>query len=327
MRAPLAPLRVEHTPWPGWDELAGLAEWRLRSDWLELYRRAPRGREVTVLLEAGGAPALGLLGFEVALPPPDPRLFPLHCGGGGEALVLLSPDWRCRPAGPLAADGAALAALLFGLERHGRARGLAAVALHHVPDGDPLAAAAGRLGWRRVPLDPWCDLDVRWRDLEGYRATLDREQRRLVRRDERALAAAGVTVDRRPLEDWAGPVLRLRLGLVARYGRRPDETAERACLARVAGREHLLYGAVAGDRLLGFTLFVRHGDELAGYWTGRDVADPRSSSAYFATAFYAPAADAPALGIRRIRYGLGAWRAKRRCGCHLIPQSAWLRRL
>ena len=324
---------MEPAPWPGWDALAGGADWRLRSDWLELYRRAPRGREVTVLLEAGGTPVVGLLGFELTLPPADPRLFPLPPAArrtgweGARALVLLNPDWRCRPAGPLAADAGSLAALLAGLGRHARAQALGAVALVHVPDGDPLARAAGGAGWARTPLDPWCDLDVSWRDLDGYLATLERKQRQQVGRDERALAAAGATVARRPLDAWAGQVLRLRLGLVARYGRRPDEAGERACLARVAARDHLLYGASAGDRLLGFTLFVRRGDELAAYWTGRDVADPRSGSAYFATTFYRPAADAPVLGVRTIRYGLGAWRAKRRCGCRLVPTSAWLRPL
>lgn len=319
-------LTVVEAPWPGWDRLAGHGDWRLRSDWLALYRRRPRGREVTVLLERGGSPAVGLLGFFLDEPSADPRLDPGTVHGARAstpALALLAPDWRCQPVGPLAGDVGALDALLGALRDHARAWGLAGVALLYVPDDAPLAAAAARAGWARAPLPPWCDLEVRWRDLDGYRAALPRRDRQQVGRDRRALAAAGVSIERVPLDRWTDGLLRLRGRLLARHRRPPDEAADRACLERVAALDHLLYAATAGDRLLGFTLLVRHGEELAAYWTGRDDGDARSSCSYFATAFYGPAADAPALGVRWIRYGLGSAGAKRSRGCSLVPLSAW----
>lgn len=87
------------------------------------------------------------------------------------------------------------------------------------------------------------------------------------------------------------------------------------------GRAALVLRCVREGRLIGFSLFYEHGNELYGRVIGLDHARlEREASVYFTLAFYAPIRYAYARGLRRIRCGPGSYEAKLLRGARLEPR-------
>ncbi|MEE1752749.1 GNAT family N-acetyltransferase [Streptomyces sp. SP18CS02] len=271
----------------------------------------PRADAYTML--SGGTASLGLAADGpwpwAALPPTA-----VH-----PALVLTMPNYRLSvlgsPSGP-----AAVSALLDGIGRWRRARGIRSVAvLYACEEPGHLLTALRGAGARMLPLARECFLDITWRDFDGYLATLPSKRRVGVRRELRALAEAGTTVRQIHAEDHLDELIRLRCQLVAKYGGTPDAAKERAFFGRV--RDTFGPGALTtfatehAGRLMSFGLFVRDGDHWTALLTGSDYRRPQARLGYFATLFYAPARTAPTLGITAVGYGLGSWQAKTSRGC------------
>ncbi|MEV4114735.1 hypothetical protein [Nonomuraea sp. NPDC049695] len=242
------------------------------------------------------------------------------------SLVMMYPNYDAFPVGPLAADSGALASFADQVGDWARRQGFRSVTyLYLTPEADALRAVLRDKGYDVFPLAARSNMTVTWSDIPEYLAQLPRKRRGEVRRELRALEAAGVRVRPRPLAPEEPGLVRLRSQLMYKYASVADEQRERHWFARVwelFGDDATVFVAEHAASPIQFTLFVQDGAVWTPLLTGTDYAHGASRLAYFATAFYSPAALAPQLRIRRINYGLGASEAKRHRGCHAVPLYA-----
>jgi hypothetical protein len=245
-------------------------------------------------------------------------------GGVYPCLLLMLPHYELLPVGPAAGQVAACGELVRAISGWARQQGIRSVALEYLtPEAAPLLAAASAEGFSAVEFASRCDLEVTWRDFDGYLRTLPSRRGVMIRRELRALAERGIDLEVRGLGAAETALIGLRCQLVAKYGGSPDPAKEAAMLDRLRGEfaagELTVVVAQRAGRPLGFGLFVQEGTTWIPILTGADYTDPDSRLTYFATLFYRPSELAPGLGIGTIAYGLGSWQAKRLRGCKLAP--------
>jgi uncharacterized protein len=172
---------------------------------------------------------------------------------------------------------------------------------------------------------PWVNQQSQWsnpghRDFEGYLASFNANQRRNIKRERRAVAAAGLVVE--PLEGEAIPpelVGRMHDFYeqhCARWGPWGSKYLSEAFFAELAGdpmlRRHLvLFSAHRGDpgEPVAMSLCVRGGDHLWGRYWGSDV---EIDCLHFEVCYYAPIEWAIASGIRHFDPGAGGSHKRRR---------------
>jgi hypothetical protein len=236
-------------------------------------------------------------------------------------LVVTLPGVACFPVPNMNPPPPVVSAAIREIIRAARERGCRAVAVLYLwPEAQSTRDAIDDLGFRPFAMEVRSDFHVSFRAFDGYLSGLRRSQRRQALRDLRHLGEAGVRTVQRPLAEVSAEVLALRLHHRRRYGLPPDEARQQAMIERI-GR---LYGpddavsvfcAYQGDRIVRFTLALRHERTWLMLWTGCAEGDTATDLTYFDTSFYTPLRLAPSQGIDTILYGLGTAEAKARRGC------------
>ncbi|GAA4215780.1 GNAT family N-acetyltransferase [Microbispora amethystogenes] len=190
--------------------------------------------------------------------------------------------------------------------------GLASV-LPALPDAPPL-----------VPAEPDTVIDLPGDDFTDYLAALPSDRRRKIVREAAAFAKLGYEVEFGTLAGWADEFAPLLAAVQGRHGSSDSvERMRRYLLAqeRAMGGSALALRCVRDGRLVGFSLFYEHGNELYGRVVGLDHSRlERDAGVYFTLAYYAPIRYAYARGPRRVRYGPGSYEAKLLRGARLEPR-------
>jgi len=166
-------------------------------------------------------------------------------------------------------------------------------------------------------------------DFAGYLARLRTHRRGGVRRDMRALEAAGVTYRVRSLsDDLVGQLAPLEAQLYDRHGTVGDEASLRAVLHsisnNVAGHSEIVTAEVDGQ-LGGFVLIFTHGHGLYARQAGFDYSVKGSLPLYFGLIFYELVRLAQSRGLSAIHYSIGAGEVKESRGCAGVEQIAYVK--
>jgi predicted N-acyltransferase len=260
--------------------------------------------------------------------------------GAGDWLADLMPSLACGGRNPghtrvgrapgldplLARD--ATRALVAAAERHARERGLRSVSFMYVDEDDAVLREVLRgAGYAELPAETAYVLTVPGGQFDDYLAGLGYKFRKAVRRDERALAAAGVTYRVEPAtEGLLDRMAAMEAALYARYGTPGDERSLRAVLAsvvRVPGARVMM--AYRGGRPAGFALTIAWGGELYARQVGFDYTVKGTAPVYFGLAYYAPVRLAQAEGIARICCGVGSGYEKLSRGAGPVRQFTCIR--
>ncbi|MEU3934423.1 GNAT family N-acetyltransferase [Streptomyces sp. NPDC029044] len=333
-----------------WDDWIGRAPATLRRRWISLAEgRIPGGARTFGLAGPGGV-RVALVGGVMEAPTGHVRFDPQRVLSGGSVedgvvadgphpwqgrraeelfpgCLLMAPNYETAPVGPGSRDPRVLRAHLDALLDWCRGQGIRSVsALFLRPDHPEFLDVLRGAGFDVVPMVDRSDMNVTWDDLDGYIATLRRNQRFSVRRELRDIAARGIEIVERPIRADEPELLPLRAQLMTKYGAVPDGEREAASFRHL--RDHFgpdnvwIVEARKGGALLSFTMLVRDGDQWTALMSGTDYENPDASFTYFATMFYRPAELAPGQGITTISYGLGTVQAKKLRGCTVSTLSA-----
>jgi hypothetical protein len=217
----------------------------------------------------------------------------------------------------------AAVACLTGLARD---QGAATCAFLYVPrDAAPVRQVLAGHGFVPIALTSRGLLRVRWADLPGYAAALRPGRGRKVRGELRKAEAMGLTSRTADPREGLEVITRLRCAHLTKFGRVPDEAAERARTAGVLAGfppESLRLVLTAhGGRDVACLLLVRHRDTV---YVALAATDPGLGLAHFENAYYAPIR----LGLYRpgdlVDYGISHLDAKAWRGCDPRPLDAWV---
>jgi hypothetical protein len=317
--------------------------------WLRLAPKRLPGSAVTFIHEGPGGNLIGIAGSVMEQPSLNSRIDPLSIFSGASAyqglavdgphpwrdlgpgdvfpcLLLMFPHYELFAVGGGAGRDDTCRSLVRAILNWAEGEGMRSLAVEYMtPHSPALAGALREAGADLVRFADTCDLEVAWRDFDGYLGTLPARRRKEIRRELRTLSERKIEINvRRPGPDEPA-LIGLRGQLVSKYGSVPDPAKDSAMLRRVLQEFPLeqltVVEALRDGRPLGFGLFVQEGSEWIPIMTGADYADPYSRLTYFASLFYKPCALAPELGVRTVRYGLGSWEAKRLRGCRMVPLS------
>ena len=199
----------------------------------------------------------------------------------------------------------------------------------------PGAAVEPSLRLIPIPLHRTALLPLEFKDFEGYLSSLKGSRRKSVRRDIKAVQAAGLRLSlERPAPELAPRLLELWLNLYHKY-RDPDqirltEGYFRALAERPEAHFLMLW---QGDRLVAFDLCLRFGELLCSVFSGLapEVSRELPVHRYMGLEIVRHAISS---GCRKIDFGISNEAAKERIGCHLEllygygrPVSEPLRRL
>jgi Peptidogalycan biosysnthesis/recognition len=250
------------------------------------------------------------------------------------SLVVMLPGYECLPVGPGRDDKRMLAELADAACGYADQQGLRTVAfLYTRPEDVALAAVLADRQFTGVPLSLTWDLAVPPGGLPDYLEALPSKRRREAKRELSLLARSGVRIgeldhDALLSEPVLSQLAALRCQLAGKYQRSSDVAAERARLERLisfvgAGHARVIT-AMAGETMVGFSMFCPYGSTWYCVALGYDYTDPRSRLCYFGTAFYGAVPVAAADGARRLSYGQGAAQAKRARGCKGTPLTCWV---
>jgi predicted N-acyltransferase len=182
------------------------------------------------------------------------------------------------------------------------------------PRWRPLVEAAGWSVWVN---QQGCWSNPGFADFEGYLAGFNANQRRNVRRERKAVAAAGLTVTPVVGEAIAPALLKRMHHFYAQHCARwgpwgSKYLTESFFAAAEAVRPDLvLFSAHAGDPAdpLAMALCVQDGHQLWGRYWGSDV---EQENLHFEVCYYAPIAWAIERGLRRFDPGAGGSHKRRR---------------
>lgn len=232
-----------------------------------------------------------------------------------------------------AVDGGALRAVLDAAEERAREDGMRSVCfLYADEDDDLLRTALAGAGYMDLPFETTYSLDVpsvAEGGFDAYRARFGRETRRRIRRDLRAMDAAGVTYRLRGLsEGLIDEIAPLELNLYAKYGTPADADAFRRVLhsiARHTGDTVRVLTAELDGQLAGFVLFFTHRGEMYARQTGYDYAVKGDVPLYFGLLYYELLQLAVAEGVTAIHYGTGSGDVKLSRGCVGRVQLAYVK--
>lgn len=316
-----------------WDRLAGPHLYST-AGWLRFCARHGSGAGAAVSYSAG-APAAAVPVLELAGPPPPLyRWNDLLAAHGLPALaptgLLVGPRQGYQthlltPAGPGRVDR--LAELVQVLRDRPRRKptGAALVAMY-LTTSDALALREAGVPAPPVLLeaDAWFELpDGGW---EGWLDALPAKRRAEVRREVRRFAAAGNSVEHRPLSECWSELAPLAAATQSKYG----DTAPSSFWATLlsghvegmgpAARVSVCRGRDGG--IVGFCLYYVRADTLFLRWAGFDYDRLQDAAEYFNVVYYSQIDRAPQLGVRRIHAGVKAPQAKALRGARLRP--LWL---
>jgi predicted N-acyltransferase len=152
-----------------------------------------------------------------------------------------------------------------------------------------------------------------------------------VRRETRKLERAGVRFEVSSFASrFAQDVDRLEINLNRKYGNVFDDDAVRelrGTISAVLGDRLLVGLAGIDDRTVGSLLMMRWRDELYARTAGFDYPAIEGLPVYFGLLFYHLVGYASRTGVHTIHYSIGSADAKRRRGCRLVRQHAYLKAL
>ncbi|MFJ8584829.1 GNAT family N-acetyltransferase [Streptomyces sp. NPDC093595] len=219
--------------------------------------------------------------------------------------------------------------LLAAVTLWARNAGVACAAVLYAAGTVLPAALAAEPAWHRVRGTVRSVLDVPPGSFDDYVAGLTKTSRQKVRWDVRDLALAGVRTAPADAARLGATELRLRLALIEKYGGYSTEDVERSRLERLTSlfpteRLRLFHSTTADGDVVGFSLFIGHGDQWHVFWCGFDYGNPASRRTYFDAMFYSPVRTAQKEGVRLIDYGLGYERSKKWRGCRGALRDIWV---
>jgi len=199
-----------------------------------------------------------------------------------------------------------------------------------MPPDEPLLAALRRAGYVTGLVAATARLDLDEPSFPAYLASLPRKRRTEIRRELRRFEAAGASIEVL-LAPAAGPVMgevaALEASVSARHGR-PEPVSQPAAvngrLAAAFGEDMLVVVARHGGRCVASATLFRHGDELHVRSAGIDHEAARPIFAHFVATYATPVRLACDLGLRRVGFGIAAFRAKVARGARLVPLAAAL---
>ncbi|MFT2017321.1 GNAT family N-acetyltransferase [Streptomyces sp. 796.1] len=234
------------------------------------------------------------------------------------------------------AERAVLDRLLTGAERAAAARGLRSVGMLYVDeDAAPLRQALTEHGYVAFPHHEAAVLTVPAGGFDAYArgaadCPLTANMRNNVRRERKRLTAAGVRYRAGGLDPAAlATADRLEGWLNRKYGTF-DDAAVRRLRERIAAHAGDAAGLEFADldgRTVGSLLYFRHRDELYVRTVGFDYAATDGLPVYFGLLFYHLIERAARCGVRTVHYSVGSAEAKRRRGCRLVRQHAYVKGL
>ncbi|WP_214106898.1 peptidogalycan biosysnthesis protein [Acrocarpospora catenulata] len=240
-------------------------------------------------------------------------------------LVVMLPGYECHPLGPAARAPGALAALVEDIVTWSAGRGLRAVAfLYTPPETGELQRVLDGRGFRRVPLSYRCELPVPAGGFPAYLDGLPAKRRREACRELRQLDAAGVKLTVSEISRPTPELVALKCGHSTKWNGGADPVAIAARLGDLCDQGALLFGAEHDGALLGYGLFLAHGDTWYCVSTARAYGCAQARHTYFATLFYEPVRHAAVAGVTRLHYGHGSWQAKISRGCRADELPAWV---
>lgn len=246
----------------------------------------------------------------------------LACGGRNPAHTGVGVAPGVEP-------GPVLATVVAEVEARSRAAGLRSMAFLYVDEDDTaLREVLDHSGYASTRSDTAYVLDVP-ESFAAYLMGHRHGRRNTIRREQRTLAAAGVTYRTEPLTDeLADLVAPLELALYARHGTRPDAAAFRTVLRSIArhcaGIAYVVTAHLDG-RLAGFVLVFRWRGEVYARQVGFDYPLVGRLPVYFGLVYYELIRLAAGWGARRIHYSTGSGEAKQLRGCRGVGQWAYVK--
>ena len=221
-------------------------------------------------------------------------------------------------------------ALLAQAEREAADQGLHSVGMLYIDQDDELARTVlSKRGYVSFPHYEASVLDVPPGDLDAYIHTLPRTDR--VRSEVIKLEKAGIRYEEHSLTpEVRAQVDRLESNHNRKYGDVFDEEALgslRDAIERHLSPQTRVLLAKLGDQTVGSLLFFTRDNELYPRTVGFDYEAIGKLPVYFGMLFYHLVSRAQATGIQQIHYSTGSEDAKRRRGCRLVRQFAYLRAL
>lgn len=343
-------LRVTKTCPAEWDTLAAAtADFAVSRRWLETMGPLLPGQLHWLTAGASGArvglqlrhlmvpPAESRFDIEAVLrgdiPTPDPCVHTLprdHTGPLYPTMLAMLPGYACVPAGGGAMNENLMTQVVHAVDRWARGRGARSVAFLYIAERQHVLHQALRnFGAQSVNLHPICVMPINFATLEEYMEQLTSKRRLDLRRLLRRTEQSGLTLGESDLQDSRDQVLELRLGALRKHGHHADRITQAAALDRIIRfyppEDRVLATVRDGDRIVAFTLALRHDSTLRVLWFGQY---PEGSyGAWFVTMFYLVVAAALRRSIARIVYGTMNWREKASFGCLLEPLSGYTWRL
>ncbi|WP_330257105.1 GNAT family N-acetyltransferase [Nocardia sp. NBC_00565] len=333
-------LRTSEIRPQAWAEVnAATTDYAVSDRWLETMGPLLPGEPRWMISEVDGRPGVGLHTRFLKSPPAEPR-YDIAAILRGEipsleprsvppsapdtaslypSVLAVLPGYTCVAAGPGATDPIVLGHTLRAVHDWAERQGARSISFLYVPERQHiLRRALEEFGARPVPLYPTCVMPVDFADIEEYLAQLSRQRRQDLRRLLRRIDENGMRLGEEDLADVRDDVLELRLGSLRKYHATGNRAVQAATLDRVIGhyppQDRMVTTVRHGERVVGFTLSLRHGDTVRTVWSGRSL---DAYGAYFVMVFYGIVAAALRRGCTSIDFGTLKWREKVSFGCTL----------
>lgn len=176
-------------------------------------------------------------------------------------------------------------------------------------------------GYAITATPPFCRLDLRWDDFEGYVAAMRARSQNAanqIRKELRRARQAGVAIRR--IENPASAAEALHRLIAGHHRRRNGKRLSYrpnflADLARELGDDLVVFAAEHEGALTSCAIFLADGREAHSTFIA--LGEQREKAAYFPLGYYEPIRWAIETGKRSIDYGKLAYEAKLRRGCAL----------
>ncbi|MBB5912764.1 hypothetical protein BJY24_001631 [Nocardia transvalensis] len=335
-------MEISHRRPPEWEYLAaGTDDIEVTSRCLDATGSQVPGEPYWLVSRVGGEPVLGLHLRLLDSAPDDPR-YDIDAIVRGElpafderppgspsdrrlypAVLAILPNWACIPVGPGAREVNLLVTALEEIDTWARSKGAGSVAFLFVPDGqEALRQALHRFGARQLELYPSCEMVLNFSTLEEYLKLLPSARRKDLRRLQRRLDEGGMHFAEADVASVREQVLEMRIAALRKHGHPIDIRTQAAVLDRIIElyppADRILHIVRMGERLVAFSLSLRHGSTIRGLWWGQR---PEAKGAYFVLLFPRLVETALSLGVSRINYGTFNWQLKVSFGCQLVQLS------